>query len=83
MKVLVEEGADIETKDNGGRTLLHQAASRGHEAVVRLLVEDGADIRTKDNNGQTPHYLAAYLRHEAVVKLLVEIGRQHQDQRQQ
>ncbi len=41
MKLLLEKGADLETKDNSGQTLLLWAALNGHEAVVKLL-EKGA-----------------------------------------
>ncbi|UKZ53982.1 hypothetical protein TrVGV298_007786 [Trichoderma virens] len=74
VKVLVENGADIEAKDSMGRTPLSQAAENGHEAIVKLLVEKGADIEAKDLFGQTPLSQAAENGHEAIVKLLVENG---------
>ena len=45
VRLLVEKGADLETKDSiFGKTLLLWAAEKGHEAIVRLLLEGGANI---------------------------------------
>jgi ankyrin repeat protein len=35
VKVLLENGAELESKDNNGQTPLSWAAERGHEAVVK------------------------------------------------
>jgi ankyrin repeat protein len=61
VRLLLEKGAEPDSKDNGGRTPLSWAAKRGHEAVVRLLLEKGAD-----DGGRTPWSWAAG-RHEGVV----------------
>jgi ankyrin repeat protein len=44
VKLLLEKGAELELKDNYGRTPLSLAAETGHEAVVRLLLEYGAEL---------------------------------------
>ncbi|KAK3384603.1 hypothetical protein B0T24DRAFT_716268 [Lasiosphaeria ovina] len=74
VNLLLERGANIETKDTKfGRTPLICATERGHEAVVKLLLERGANIETKDTKlGQTPLSWAAANGHEAVVKVLLE-----------
>jgi hypothetical protein len=77
VKLLLERGAELETKDNNcGQTPLSWAAEKGHEAVVKLLLERGAELETKSNNSQTPLSLAAREGHEVVVKLLLEKGAQ-------
>ena len=48
MKLLLEKGADVESKDQYGQTPLSWAAENGHEAVVKLLLEKGADVESKD-----------------------------------
>jgi ankyrin repeat protein/nucleoside phosphorylase len=73
-RLLIENGDDIEARDNGGWTPLIWAAWKGHEAVVRLLLEKGADIEARDNTGMTPLIWAARNGHEAVVRLLLEKG---------
>jgi ankyrin repeat protein len=56
VKLLLEKGAELETKDNNyGRTPLSWAAWDGHKAVVKLLLEKGAKLETKDKiSGWTP-----------------------------
>ena len=75
VKLLLEKGADVESKDRYyGQTPLSWAAEKGHEAVVKLLLEKGADVESKDEYGRTPLWWAAEKGHEAVVKLLLEKG---------
>jgi ankyrin repeat protein len=38
---------DIEAKDDDGRTALHWAAGKGHEAEVRLLPKHKVDVDAK------------------------------------
>jgi ankyrin repeat domain-containing protein 50 len=74
VKLLLERGAELETKDKDGQTPLLWAAQNGDEAVVKLLLERGAELETKDKDGQTPLLWAAQNGDEAVVKLLLERG---------
>src|SRR5256886_8323206 len=60
---------DVNAKDNMGKTTLHYAAWKGHDAVVRLLLEHKA----KDNNGWTALHWAAENGQEAVVRLLLRL----------
>ena len=48
VKLLLEKGADLDSKDNNGRTPLSWAARNGHDALVKLLFEEGADLDPKD-----------------------------------
>jgi ankyrin repeat protein len=43
VKLLLEKGAELESKDNYGQTLLSLAAQVGREALVMLLLEKGAE----------------------------------------
>jgi hypothetical protein len=74
VRLLLEKGAERDSKDNNGRTPLSRAAMMGHEAVVRLLLEKGAERDSKDSDGRTPLSRAAEMGHEAVVRLLLEKG---------
>jgi ankyrin repeat protein len=42
IRLLLERGANIETRDYRGITALHTAAAFGHEATTRLLLDYGA-----------------------------------------
>ncbi|OAQ99952.1 hypothetical protein LLEC1_04023 [Akanthomyces lecanii] len=74
VKLLLENGANVEVKDEDGRTALSYIAEQGHEAIVKILLEKGANVEAKDRNGQTPLSWAAEKGHEAIVKMLLEKG---------
>ena len=45
-RLLIDKGADIQAKSNGGWTPLHSAAGQGgHIEIVRLLCDRGAELR--------------------------------------
>ncbi|WP_419247334.1 ankyrin repeat domain-containing protein [Wolbachia endosymbiont of Rhagoletis indifferens] len=73
-KLLLEEGADIDIKDQNKNTSLHLAASNGHTDTVKLLMEKGSDLSVVDKEGNTSLHLAASNGHTDIVKLLVEKG---------
>jgi ankyrin repeat protein len=72
VKLLLEEGAELESKSSSGMTPLLWAIMCGHEAVVKPLLDKGAELDSKGTAGRTPLTLAAFLGREAVVKLLPE-----------
>lgn len=72
VKLLVENGADVESKCSGW-TPLTRAAENGHEAIVKILLKTGRlDVNTKD--GKKPLWWAVERGHKAVVELLLEMG---------
>jgi hypothetical protein len=65
VKLLLEKGADLESKDKKyGRTPLSWAAESGHKAV------EGTKLESKSKHGQTSLSWAARKGYKAVVKLL-------------
>jgi len=48
VRMLLERGADVGSKDSTGTAALWRAAAGGHDSVVTLLLEHGADVNTKD-----------------------------------
>lgn len=72
IKLLLNRGAEVDTRDHLGRTSLHLGSWFGPE-VVRFLLENGADTAARDMNGYTPLHTA--VRHsEEVMKVLLEKG---------
>ena len=71
VEVLIDAGADIETKNYLGRSLQHEACILGALSVVRLLVKAGAGVGVTDNQGSTCLYLAAYHGHTETVRYLL------------
>jgi len=74
VKLLLNKGANVDVKDNDGRTPLLWAAENRHEAVVRLLLDKGASVDAKDNNSRTPLLWAAENGYEAIMRLLLDKG---------
>ena len=75
VKLLLEKGADLESKDAyRARTAISYAASYGFMGIVQLLLEKGAKLESKCNYRRTPLCYAAIEGHSATVKLLLEKG---------
>ena len=70
VQLLLDHQAEVDARNNHGRTALYVAAFNGHEAVVRLLLDHQAAVDAKDNDGRTALHGAARGGHEAVVQLL-------------
>jgi ankyrin repeat protein len=76
VRALVEKGADLNAKDNGGQTALMKAVWMGrcNADVVRFLIEKGADVNAYDKNGYTALMTAANQGFVDIVRALVEKG---------
>lgn len=74
--LLIEKGADIKARDEGGMSVLEQAAGVNNIEVVRVLLAKGAAVNTADGGGFTPLIAAAGNgdRNAGMVKLLLERG---------
>ncbi|KAH8150178.1 uncharacterized protein LAJ45_05864 [Morchella importuna] len=71
LKMILEQGVDVNVRDVDGRTPLHWAALFGMVDIVRVLLESGADGSVVAE-GKTALALAAARGEDAVVELLVE-----------
>lgn len=67
---LLNEPSLVSATGHNGWTLLHQDASSGSEATVKVLLEAGADPSAVTNQGMTPLQLAQTLGWNSVVELL-------------
>ena len=84
VQLLIDAGADIETKDNNGRSPLHCACESGALDIVKMLVEAGAGVRDTDNEGSTCLIIASYFGHTETVRCLVglpevDVNHRHTD----
>jgi len=52
VKMCLDLGIDVNTRDGDGRTALHGAAHKGRNAVVQLLVDRGAKLDARDNGSR-------------------------------
>ncbi|KAI0144132.1 hypothetical protein F4776DRAFT_661226 [Hypoxylon sp. NC0597] len=74
VQMLLDNGADIEAKDEMLSTPLFEAVYRNHEDVIRFLLENGADINARNGNGQTALQVAADRGYGTIVDLLLQKG---------
>lgn len=59
VEYLLQSGANVHARDDGGLIPLHNACSFGHAEVVNLLLRHGADPNARDNWNYTPLHEAA------------------------
>ncbi len=71
---LIDNGANVNTKDSWDDTLLHEAAKHCDKHLVEILIAKGADVNAKDNWGNTPLHEAVSGGNKDVVELLIDNG---------
>ncbi|EED16178.1 ankyrin repeat-rich membrane-spanning protein, putative [Talaromyces stipitatus ATCC 10500] len=70
LRILLDHGADVSRAEYEGIGILHCAAWRNSEPLMRALLEAGADPLFKDENGYTPADWAAKMSHFQIEKIL-------------
>ncbi|XP_021431458.2 poly [ADP-ribose] polymerase tankyrase-2 isoform X1 [Oncorhynchus mykiss] len=71
---LLQNGANVHARDEGGLVSLHNACSFGHSEVVNLLLHHGADANSRDNWSYTPLHEAAIKGKSDVCIVLLQHG---------
>jgi len=66
VEYLLQSGANVHARDDGGLIPLHNACSFGHAEVVQLLLHQGAEANARDNWNYTPL-------HEAAIKGKIDV----------
>lgn len=66
VEYLLQNGANVHARDDGGLNPLHNACSFGHAEVVTLLLCHGGDANARDNWNYTPL-------HEAAIKGKIDV----------
>lgn len=73
IKVLIENGVDINKRDDWGDTPLHLAINLELIEIIELLINKGADVNKVDYYGKTPiRWLSSH--NKNIVKMLLEYG---------
>lgn len=72
--LLVEEGAGVNTPDQGGSTPLKRAVHMGQTETAQWLLNHGADPNLAASNGQTPLHAAVIRNWPEMVDLLLTYG---------
>ena len=71
MDLLLEAGAEVDARDNQGRTPLMQCC---YSATAARLLAAGADLNAADRDGNTALHIAAEMCRPALVRLLAAWG---------
>lgn len=74
VRVLLQNGADPNSRQHGGWTPLHAAAQNGDALTAELLIALGADVKAQADNRQSPLDMAILKGHQQLVSLLEEHG---------
>ena len=72
--LLLQKGADLNSRNSVDATPLMLAISEGHDIVIKLLLEEGADFENQSFPTSTALQLATLKGNESMVKLLLERG---------
>ena len=74
VKKTLADGADVNAKDEDGRTPLLHAAYQGNNEIAELLLANGADVNAKNEVDTTPLHHAALYGHKETVELFITNG---------
>jgi ankyrin repeat protein len=74
VRLLLQYGADINSKDQRGQTALMNAAHAGQAELVRLLIENGADLDVTAKYNFSALMLSLITHHTEAAQLLIEAG---------
>ena len=71
---MIQAKADINIKDNSGRTPLHYAAFNCHMDAINALIQAAGvtGINIPDNNGNTPLHCAAFYGHMEAIEAFIQ-----------
>ena len=70
-RYLIDQGAKVNVRDEGGNTPLHPASLFGHASIVEALAAAGADINALNDEGSSPLALAVVYGPASVVDWLL------------
>ena len=70
----LDENANVNAKDDQGKTPLLRAAYYGYKEIAELLIANGANVNAQDKIGMTPLFISAFKSHKEVVELLLAAG---------
>ncbi|CAH1396892.1 unnamed protein product [Nezara viridula] len=77
LKILLQNGIDVNSKDLMGATALHAAAKNNDTESAKLLLQFGANVNATDEFGWTPLHVAAFFSRnasKAMLELLLASG---------
>jgi len=73
VRYLLDQGADVNARDERGRSALTEAAFNGNASVIKELILRGADLNALSNEG-TALDIATKTKHAEAIELLEHYG---------
>ena len=73
-RLLIERGANPNTRGLDGDTPLHEALRYERIEIARLLIEHSASLEAKNDYGKTPLDFASERQHDEIMKLVLEFS---------
>jgi len=73
-KTLIEQGRNVNTRNEIFETPLYQAAEKGDVEIVKLLIANEADVNADCGLDGTALHIAVYRGHTDIAKLLIAHG---------
>jgi ankyrin repeat protein len=82
-EILIENGAEINARNNAGLTALYYAINHTNIEAIELLISNGANINIRDNRGWSPliaakiynYYAFEYTEtQEKIINILTDAG---------
>ena len=74
LKLLIRQGADVNTMDAHGETPLLKACRMKNGTFVKILLDSGADVNTRNNEWATPLWEAYHNKCLTSLKALIKYG---------
>jgi ankyrin repeat protein len=74
IRLLVEAGADVNSRIKSNATALHLAAQKGDLNILQYLIDKGGLVDAQTNQGRTPLFQAVANGHVEAVDLLARAG---------
>lgn len=74
VKWLIDQGHEVNPRDNAGWIPLHEACNHGHFEIAEYLIEHGADVNNRGLKGMSPLHDAATNGHFEIMRLLIKNG---------
>eukprot|EP00794_Sanderia_malayensis_P004801 gene4801-5428_t len=72
IRILVENGANVEERNNEGQTILHIACSVSDEATVKYLHSVKANPNVHDKLNRTPLHVCTEGGHSTIIEILID-----------
>ena len=76
VQALLEQGANVNSRDRNGDTPLNLAAAKGNAAMVAALLKAGADVNLANVAGVTPLMGAGLAANDGIFRALLAAGAQ-------